>query len=436
LSEKKQPPAVRIRELLKKGSIALFEEGLFAASNFVIGVLLGRWMETADYGAFTTAHALFLLIAGAFYSAICVQPVLVFGARDYAARFAQYFACLLWMHAALAAIMSVALLAIAAFSWYRGSAILAQTFLALSLAGPFITLLWLARRAQYARLQPQWALLAGALYAPLIAGGIYLLYRLNWLSAPVSLVNMGAASLAASAPLIALIRPQRWQAGSDLTPRTVLLQHWRYGKWSGLTSCLRWSTNYAYYLILPLYLGLQASAELRAHMNLLLPILSANAALFGILIPQFAGLLAQPTHGEFWRFLRIVLALYAAAALLFWGLLVAFAEEIFALLYGGRYAADVHSLALLGLLPLGSGISGVLDSALFAAGRPKAATIGYVVSAVVTLTLGWALLAHNGVAGAGAGLLIASLATALSMAWLLVRTLKSEQSQSVDHSNL
>jgi O-antigen/teichoic acid export membrane protein len=427
---------VRIRELIRKGGIAVFEEGLFAASNLVIGVLLGRWMEAADYGAFTTAHALFLLIAGAFYSAICVQPVLVFGARDYAARFGQYFACLLWAHAALTAIMSVAMLAIAAFSWYRGSAILAQTFLALGLAGPFITLLWLARRAHYARLQPQRALLAGALYTLLLTGGIYILYRLNWLSAPVSLVIMGAASLAASVPLIVLIRPQRWRTGSDLTPRTVLVQHWRYGKWLGLTSCLRWSTNYAYYLILPLYLGLQASAELRAHMNLLLPIVHANAALFGILIPQFAGLLAQPTRGEFWRFLRIVLALYAAAALLFWGLLVVFAEEIMALLYGGRYAADVRLLALLGLLPLASGITGVLESALFAAGRPKAATIGYVVSAVVTLTLGWALLAENGVAGAGAGLLIASLAAALSMAWLLLHALKSEQSQGVGHAKL
>jgi O-antigen/teichoic acid export membrane protein len=417
---------VRIREFIKKGGIAVSEEGLFAASNLLIGVLLGRWLEPADYGAFTTAYALFLLLATAFYSAICVQPVLVFGARDYAARFGQYFACLLWTHAALSALVSAALAAAALCSWYGGSLILARTFLTLSIVGPFITLLWLARRAHYARLEPHWALLAGALYALLVIASVYLLYRLRWLSVPASLGVIGAASLVASVPLIVLIRPRRWQPGSDLTPRSTLLRHWQYGKWSGLTSCLRWSTSYAYYLILPLYLGLQASATLRAHMNLVLPILHANSAVFGILIPQFAAIFARHKHNEFWHYLRAVLLMYAVGALLFWALLLVFAEDIIALLYGGRYAADMRLLAALGLMPLTNGVTGVLDSALFAAGRPKAATLGYVVSAAVTLTLGWALMATEGVAGAGIGLLIASLAGTGTMAWILMRTMKTQ----------
>jgi O-antigen/teichoic acid export membrane protein len=427
LREKQQPAAVRIREVIGKGSIAVLEEGLFAASNLLVGVLLGRWLEPVDYGAFTTAYSLFLLLAAAFYSTICVQPVLVFGARDYAPRFGQYFGCLLSMQAGFAAVISVGLAAIAAFFWHGGAAELARSFLALSIVSPFITLLWLARRAHYARLQPHLALLTGAFYAALVVLGVYMLYRLRWLTPSSSLGVMGLASLAASVPLIALIRPRRWSKGSDLTPRTTLARHWAYGKWSVLTSCLRWSTNYAYYLILPLYLGLQASATLRAHMNLLLPILHANAALFGILIPQFARVFARRQPGELWRFTRAVLALYAAGALVFWALLLTFAHEVIAMLYAGRYAANIGLLSLLGLLPLSTGVAGVLESALFAAGRPKLAAISYMVSAAMTLTLGWLLLARLGVIGVGIASLAASAATAATMGWLLWRSVGAEE---------
>ncbi len=188
-----------------------------------------------------------------------------------------------------------------------------------------------------------------------------------------------------------------------------------------MTSSMRWSSNYAYYLLLPLYLGLEAGAVLRVHMNLLLPILHANSAVYGILIPQFAKVANLQSSREFRRFTCAVLALYGIAALMFWGLLMVFAQPIFDLLYGGHYQADIRLLALLGLLPLSGGIAGVLESALFASGQPKLATMSYAISALVTLTVGWGLLITNGVVGAGMGLLAASIATAAAMAWSFIR---------------
>ena len=75
-------------------------------------------------------------------------------------------------------------------------------------------------------------------------------------------------------------------------------------------------------VLLPLYVGLQASAALRVHMNLLLPILHANSAVYGILVPQFAKIAGGQQRRELRRFTCAVLALYGAAALMFWGLLI------------------------------------------------------------------------------------------------------------------
>ena len=115
--------------------------------------------------------------------------------------------------------MSAAMLAIAAFFWHGSSVVLANTFLALSVAGPFITLLWLSRRAHYARMTPHWPLCAGVLYLILVVAGCYMLSRTQRLSPSSSIMLIGAASLASSIPLIALIRPRQWLKGSDLTPR-------------------------------------------------------------------------------------------------------------------------------------------------------------------------------------------------------------------------
>jgi len=412
---------------MSKGVIAVFEESLFAGSNFLISVLLGRWLKPVDYGAFTAAYSLFLLLGAAFYTAICVQPVLVFGPREDAPAFRQYFGSLLWVHAGFAAVMSLALGAIAAFFWLGGSVVLAQTFFALTLVSPFITLLWLARRAHYALLKPHWPLCSGVLYMILVVLGCYALARADWLSPPSSVLVIGASSLVSSIPLIVLIGPKRRRKPTDPTPGATLARHWQYGKWSAITSSVRWSTNYAYYLLLPLHLGLQASAVLRAHMNLLLPILHTNSALYGILIPQFAKIIARQSRYELWRFTRAVLALYALGALICWALLMVFAQEIFVLLYGINYHADLRLLAVLGLLPLSSGIAGVLESALFAAGRPKLAAMNYMVSAMVTLTVGWGLLVMHGVIGAGMGLLAASITAAATMAWSFVQWTKTEE---------
>ena len=45
------------------GSLAILDQGLIAASNFVMGVLLARWLEPAQYGSYGLAFSIFLLLS-------------------------------------------------------------------------------------------------------------------------------------------------------------------------------------------------------------------------------------------------------------------------------------------------------------------------------------------------------------------------------------
>ena len=75
----------------------MIDRGLFSLSNFAINVVLARWLPPHDYGAFTLAYAVFLLL-GAAHTSFLSDPMLVFGAGTYRERWPGYVRVLLRAH--------------------------------------------------------------------------------------------------------------------------------------------------------------------------------------------------------------------------------------------------------------------------------------------------------------------------------------------------
>ena len=84
-----------------KGSLAIARPGpLCQFSNFLLNVLLARWLAPTDYGAFALAFSVFLLLL-LFHNALLSGPMLVFGPGKYRERFPEYLGILLRGHFAL-----------------------------------------------------------------------------------------------------------------------------------------------------------------------------------------------------------------------------------------------------------------------------------------------------------------------------------------------
>src|ERR1035437_10172823 len=150
-----------------KGSLAILDQGLFAGSNFLLNVLLARWIAPADYGAFALAYSVFLLL-GVFHSALLTGPMLVFGPGKYRERFPEYIGILLRGHFALMLPCAVLLPVAALLLGWLYSPAVGRAFVALAVAAPFILLLWLLRRAFYVRLNPGWAAAGGGGLTPFL----------------------------------------------------------------------------------------------------------------------------------------------------------------------------------------------------------------------------------------------------------------------------
>lgn len=398
----------------------MMDQGTFAISNFALNVLLARWLTPQEYGAFAVAFTVMLLL-GTFHSALFIEPMLVFGPGRYKEHLSEYLGVLVYGHWSLAVPAGgTLLLAVGLGLGVVASGALSTAFVGLALAGPLIFYLWLMRRACYVRLEPRLAATGGALYMMLMLVGSYVAYRSGILSTATALGVLGLSSL-----VVALWLSRRLGVGWRLVSEDSGLRgetfrsHLDYGRWAVLTSALMWVPGNAYYLLLPIWGGLEASASLRALMNLVMPVLQANSALSVLLLP----VLVQARGGpQFGRLVRAALVFFSVSSLLYWVILGLFQRPLVNLLYGGQYSEHAGLLWLIGLMPLASAVGIVLGGALRAIERPDRVFWAYMFSGLATLIVGLGLVFLWGITGAVTGLLLSYVVAAVAMCVCYLRT--------------
>ncbi len=205
-----QTAAVENRSLLgkatnwiHKGGLALMDQGLISGSNFVISILLARWLTPESYGAYAVAFGIYVLLM-LIYGALVLEPMAVFGGAAYRSCQRKYCGSLLWIHLVLSLVILVLMGSTAAVTqslgWHGG---LPGALLGVGLASPCLLLLWLARRAFYLEMSPAQAATGSFLYCLLLLGGLFLLHRYASVSPLRVFLLMGAGALLADVLVIA-----------------------------------------------------------------------------------------------------------------------------------------------------------------------------------------------------------------------------------------
>src|SRR5271166_3120802 len=105
--EKRNKTAKLLRWVTKSG-LAIMDQGLISGSNFLVGILLARWLAPEAYGAYALAFSILLLLL-LFYQSLMLEPMTVFGAGVYRYSLRAYFRRLLSMHGTVAGAIFVVL---------------------------------------------------------------------------------------------------------------------------------------------------------------------------------------------------------------------------------------------------------------------------------------------------------------------------------------
>jgi O-antigen/teichoic acid export membrane protein len=417
-----------IVEWLSKGSWAVLDQALYALSQFLVNLLLARWLTPAEFGVYALLYSVLLFVASV-HSALITEPMLVFAATRFAGAPRQYLRELVRSNFAITGLAGGGLLiVVAVMAATRTGSPTVAAIVALTVAQPFVLLTWLYRRACYVRASPPTAASGGAIYLVVVTSALFALQSLGWLSVPAAFLISGAAGLAASLWMAWRLRNAGTLAALGPTLGEVLRSHWEYGKWSLPTGLITWTSYNLYFLLLPAFAGWGATGALKALLNLVTPATHAIAALSLLLLPLLS---RQTVYGAFREQVRRALIVFTAGCIAYGVVVGALSESVLRIFYGDSYPEYLTHLNhrgllwLIAFLPLGGGVVSVLGSALRALERPDSVFKCYVVSATIGAVVGVPAIAWAGVDGAIVGTAVYVCATSIALAWSLRAGLSS-----------
>jgi len=405
-----------------KGGWAILDQGLFAGSNFLAGIVLARWLPQQEFGIYAVAYSGFLFL-GTLHTPLLTEPMLVFGASRHKNDFPAYLAALIRIHWRAAGGLCVAAALVAGLLSLASANPLFPALAAAFLAAPFILFAWLMRRSCYVESKPWISAGGGAVYLAVMLAGLYALFSLGRLSVEAAFAIIALASLVAGAIIRRRIAPR--PAAPLLPQRQLVAEHWTYGRWALVASGLSWVPGNWYYILLPIWGGFQGAAALKVLMILIMPVLQANGALGLLLLPLLAR--KRESKAGFRRVMLLSVLVLGGLALAYWAALTLVGGKLMLWLYGQKYAAHAHYLPWLGVLPVLAAVVAVFGGALRANENPKAVATVYGVTAAVTVTVGTLLVSALELFGAIVAPFISSGVSAVAMWAILVRNARTAQ---------
>ncbi len=390
----------RIIRWTKKGSLAVIDQALFSGANFIVNILLARWLPPEEYGAFAVAMSIFYLLAG-FHTAVITEPMMVFGAGKYKEHFKKYLGMLLWGHWAVSGLIALFLGISALFFIKRGSP-MGEALLGLAIASPFLLLLWLTRRACYTNFKQGWSVVASGINLIATLIGIIVLWEAGILSTFTGIVMLGMSAGVCSFFLTSFnLRPQVAGYTANPTPGMVLGDHWGYGSWNFISVIAYWASGQILMLLIPIFLGLSASATIAAIWNLYRPVGLLIQSLGLVLLPIFSNWINGSIPIYIYRSRVLRLSALLGLVVAFYSLLLSInAEMIIDYLYSGKYNLDGVMIALFGISMAISVCTGILIVSLKAEGKVAKTTKIWLATAATMTIIGIPLLLTYNLLGA------------------------------------
>jgi O-antigen/teichoic acid export membrane protein len=387
----------RIKVWGMKGGMSILDQGIFSASNFILGILLARWLSSEQFGAYTIGLTV-LVFVYQFYIAFLLDPMGVLGPAQFPENLREYFVIHLRSHFAITIIVGVVFIVIS-FAGIENQLLLKQTLFVIGLTLPILLLPWYLRRVFYVLGRPVVAMWGSVVYTLSLTVLTILFHQLNLLSSPAAIFITAIASLLSGLYLL-LIFQIRSLYPSIASFTAVITENWNFGKWLITSSIFIAFASQAQIWISAKLLGLSAAGMLRALQIIVQPMMLTITALTAVATPTLSLAFSK---GDFESFNRRVVFLSLALltlAIIFEAFLLIFSIPIEKLIYGGKFSTHAFLLPIWGTIPLCLAYSSGIQAGLQAAQKPRAFLIAAILWTPASLGFGIWLTSRSGIAGA------------------------------------
>lgn len=414
--------AATVGRWVTKGGFAILDQGLISGSNFLISILLARWLVPAQYGSFSTAFSVFLFLSYV-YQSLLSEPQAVFSGSAYRQCLRGYLKALLSLQAVVTVFGLVLLGGSAAVAYAMGKADGFPGALAgVAIASPCILFFWLLRRSYYMNLAPARAAIGAFIYFVLTTGGLFVVYRKALMSPFSAYLLMAIGALGTGLFLLSQIKKALPPDTCDApTTAQAWRKHWEYGRWALGVSVVTWIPYYMYYPLVAMFSGMAQAGQLRAVMNLSLPLEQSYTALSILFLPYAARVCREKGIASSGPLVRRITGLFVVGAVVYWAILIPFKSVAFHILYGGKY---MELAPLIPYVALGTTLwSAAFGPAIMlrAIESPDSIFYARVVASVLSLVVGVPATWAFGLWGVVWSVIVANIAAFLISMYILQR---------------
>jgi len=387
----------------RKGIVALADQGIASATNFLTGVIIGRTCTKEEFGLYMLGFTIMWFVID-LQGSLITSPYTVYSPHLKGRLHRQYAGSTLIHQLVLSGLVVIALITLAPLvSLAIGRQDIMLVMWSLSGVITFINLKEYIRRFCFAELRMNDALVLDFCVGIVQIGLLLFLAHFRFLSANHAFWAIGISCGIVSMIWLILSRKafnvRRKQAISDFA------RNWAFGKWvfSGDTVLSVSQRSYPWFLAF--FQGTAATGIFAACWGV---VSLVNPLLLGVgnyLGPKTVRAYAKGI-GELRQLVFRGTIFLTGTMFLFCIFIVIFGGQLTALIYGSEYVGNGLIVILLALSISASAIAWPTSYALWAMERPDINFKANLLALGVTLTLGLWMVKSLGLLGIGYGLLI------------------------------
>jgi O-antigen/teichoic acid export membrane protein len=397
------------------------EQALFAGTNFIATALMVRWMSLQEFGAYSFAFSIYLL-ACAIFESFLAEPITIIGAAKYADEPGEYTLAVLRVFVGAGAVLS-ALLTIVYF--YGDRSIFSGALLGLALSSPFMLLRAFTQQVCNTRGLNGLFVFAGVGYAVLAPLALAVFHWTGFLSPLSCFLSLG---LGTAAPCILIIwlrlYPKQRKQVDQRIFQSVVSDHFQYGRWACLSQLVQWLGNNFFVTMGPALIGLDATAGVRAMMNLCMPVGVALAAVLWSFAPRLSRHSYAGDQRRYRQLYALLCVCIAGLLVLYLALVVPFGADAVHLVYHGVFdeMASRPVIAMLAAAPALAAANNLVELHLRVTGRIRYILVSRCLWLIATIGLGSLACWMLGFLGAFLGVAISTATLLLGNVWVAFKT--------------
>lgn len=372
-----------IRRWGVKSSLSILDQGIHAGANFVVSILLARWLLPAEFGIYALSMAV-IQYGYQLQNAMILEPMSVLGTSNYSNELTLYLSRQTELHHRIIFPFGLLILIFSlSFIGFGGEEIVGRAFAFLGLFLTFMLLPWTSRRIFYVLGRPEFSVIGSALYAFVLILSLVVLHHTLLITVELSLV------LIAIAGFVSYIFLRRWMPKSKdnnhLSFGILLKQNWDYGKWRIVSSILVATASQAQLFVSGYMLGLLEVGIIRAVQNLMQPMSIVVASLGALGLPVMSRDYGKRDFTALKRKTKLMTFVLTGIALIYLVFLFIFKSRLELLLYGGRFSSYVDLIPIWGIVPVLLALNSGISYALQAIQKPASVFYVAIIWAPVSL---------------------------------------------------